>query len=336
MLQLGTRLGDYEILDILQTSRKEVIYKVRNLVAQRLEAMKVLPDNLQRDQESLERFFREIKLHARLLHPNIVTFYHAGPIDGITILTTELVEGVTLEEKLELGPIPLTQAVSYARQLLAALAHAHSHNILHREVTPENIIVLADGGIKLGGFGLAKSQGDISLTQVGTTLGPVHYMSPEQVKGRGDMDHRSDLYAAGVVVYEMVTGRKPFNAASDFEVMLAHVQKEAPPPASINRSLPTSLDLVLAKAMAKKPEDRYQSADEFSAALEEIIRSARAKEVQPSRPQAPLAEPMKPATIPPSLAAAARVSQRNDRIFTALLVLTLLVVIFWSLSIILK
>jgi eukaryotic-like serine/threonine-protein kinase len=341
MFQIGTRAGDYEILDVLQSSKKEVIYRVHNLAAQRIESMKVLPEQLRRDNETLERFFREIKLHARLLHPNIVAFYQAAQLNGIPVLTMEYVGGVTLAERLSQGAIPLPQAVEFIKQILAALSHAHSHNIIHREVTPEHVVITPDGMVKLGGFGLAKAKGDVSLTQVGTTLGPVSYMSPEQVKGRGDIDHRTDLYSAAVVFYEMVSGRRPYTGASDFDIMLAHVQRDAPPVASANRALPTSLEPLFAKAMSKKPDERFQSAEVFSQALDEMMQNARlAAPVQsPARKPAavvemPPPEP-KPATMPSSLTVA-RDSHRNDRICTTFLVVTILIVLFWSLSILVK
>ncbi len=336
MLKVGSRIGDYEILDVLQSSKKEVVYKVNNTVARRIEAMKVLSESSQKDMESLERFLREIRLHAKLQHPNIVSFYHATQLNGITVLTTEYVEGVTVAEKLEQGPIALPTAAGWLTQVLAALDHAHTNQILHREVTPEHIIILEDDSVKLGGFGLAKAKGDLSLTQVGTTLGAVAYMSPEQIKGRADIDFRTDIYSAGMVFWEMVTGRKPFQTTSDFEMMLAHVQREVPLIASVNRSLPTSLDLVIQRALAKNPTDRFPTAQSFAMALSDFRESSRvvAFEISESKPKiTPVAMP-KPVVAAAWPAAPAKSAQRNDQILTALLGLALVVIVFWTATLI--
>jgi serine/threonine protein kinase len=271
MLQCETRVGDYEILDILQTSRREVVYRVRNVAANRLEALKVLPASLERDVETTERFFREIKVLARLTHPNIVTFYHATRLGDQTVMTTELLEGVPLADKLEEGRLPLRKAVDIIEQVLAALGHAHSHGVVHREVTPENIWLLNNGSVKLGGFGLAKGTQDLTLTQEGTSLGSVAYMSPEQVKGVAQIDFRTDLYAVGCVLYEILTGRKPFTAKSDFDVMLAHVQRDPVPAYMINSEIPGGIQQALHKAMAKDPAERFSAALSFSSALEQAM-----------------------------------------------------------------
>jgi eukaryotic-like serine/threonine-protein kinase len=267
MFEPGTRVGDYEILDLLHSSRKERVYRVRNVVADRIEMLKILPDSLRGDREARERFYREIKLHARLSHPNLITFYHAAEIEGVTIMTTELVEGITLADKLTAGPMPVRKALDMMGQVLAGLAHAHRQNLVHREVTPENILILPDGQVKLGGFGLVKQRGDMSLTAVGTTLGCVDYMSPEQIKGVSELDARTDIYSAACVLYEVLSGRKPFEAKSQFDVMACHVQRDAVNLHTLNPALPKPVAHVIARAMAKQPEDRYASAETFSAAL---------------------------------------------------------------------
>lgn len=341
MLKVGSRIGDYEILDIIQSSKKEVVYKVNNTAAKRIETMKVLSESSQKDMESLERFMREIRLHAKLQHPNIVAFYNATQLNGVAVMTMEFVEGVTLEEKLGHGPIPLPKAVAWLTQVLAALEHAHTNQILHREVTPEHIIILPDDTVKLGGFGLAKAKGDLSLTQVGTTLGAVAYMSPEQVKGRADIDFRTDIYSAGLVFWETVAGRKPFQTASDFEMMLAHVQRDIPLIASVNRSLPAALDQVLQKALAKNPAERFPTAHSFAMALSDFRDGSRvvAYAVSDSKPKiTPIAPPPmpKPAVAAAGHVAAAKSAQRNDQILTALLGLALLVIVFWTVTLFVK
>src|SRR5437879_4658652 len=179
----GQTFGDYEVVDLIESSKNGVTYKVRNALLQRWEALRVLPRTLQDDQEKATRFLREAKVHARINHPNIVSFYHATQLAGQLVMTTELVEGTTLADRMELGPIPLPEALSYASQVLAALAHAHASGIVHRDITPSNIILTAGGGVKLTGFGLAKTITDPQLTQPGTVIGSLDYISPEQIRG---------------------------------------------------------------------------------------------------------------------------------------------------------
>src|SRR5207249_10654249 len=209
------------------------------------------------------------KVHARLSHPNIITFYNATEIDGQLVMTMELVEGTPLAWRLELGPIPYPQAIRYMRQVLAALGYAHSQSIVHRDVTPANILITPDNRIMLGGFGMAKASTDPNLTRTGTAIGVAQYMSPEQVKGVTALDGRSDIYSLGVVLYEAITGRLPFNASSEFEIMLAHVNEVPKAPSSINPEIPEELDEIILTALAKDPSQRFQTVDEFSNALAE-------------------------------------------------------------------
>lgn len=262
----GQTVGDYEFIDVLDSSKTGVAYKVRNVLAQRFELLKILPKSLQDDRERVERFLREIKVHARLVHPNIATFYNATQMDGQMVMTTELIEGVTLSERFELGPMAPADAVALLSQALSALQYAHEAGVIHREVTPTNIIVTPEGTIKLTGFGLAKSMNDPQLTQMGTVMGSLYYMSPEQVKG-SPSDARSDLYSLGVVLYEAVTGKVPFEATSQFDIMLAHVSSEPKPPSQLNPKLPPELDGIILKALAKEPNQRFQNAAAFRDAL---------------------------------------------------------------------
>src|SRR5260370_964170 len=221
--QVGKTIGQYEFIDVLDSSKNGVPYKVRNILADRCEALKVLPASLQNDQDSVSRFLREMHVHARMIHPNIVTFFSAFPLDGQFVITTELVEATTLAARLELGRMPLHEALDYICQVLDALSHAHSHGVIHRDITPANILITPAGVVKLAGFALAKSPDDPSLTQAGVVLGSLHYMSPEQVKGIREFDARSDIYSVGVVLYQVVTGRRPFGFESQFDIMAAHV-----------------------------------------------------------------------------------------------------------------
>lgn len=282
--ELGQTVGGYEFIDVLERSKAGVTYKVRNILLQRFEALKVLPPGWEEDQERAERFLREMKVHARLQHPNIVAFYSAGRLGDQMVMTTELVEGLTLEQMLETNPLAVADAVRYMGQALAALDRAHEQGIVHREITPAHMIITPDATLKLTGFGLAKAANAPQLTQVGTVMGSLQYISPEQVKGAPNIDGRADLYSLGVVFYQAVTGKLPFDSASQFDLMLAHVNKAPQPPIELCPGLPAAVNEIILKALAKEPLDRYQTAKEFREALEIV---------QP----APLPEP--PAAVVP-------------------------------------
>jgi len=277
--RLGETVGGYEFLEVLGTSEIDVAYKVRNHLSQRLEALKVLAHHASaEDREGVERFLREIKVHARLLHPNIVTFYTAAELEGQLVMTTELVEGITLTQRLkQMGPLQWCEVVSHLSQVLLALGYAHEQGIVHRNVTPDSIILTADATVKLSGFGLAKSLSSPSLTQAGSVIGALKYIPPEQIRGVGAVDARGDLYSAGVVLYEALTGQLPFDSSSQFQVMLDHVVAEAPPPSVVNPRVPAEFDSIVQKALSKDPNQRFQNADQFRIQLEAAGTSLRAK-----------------------------------------------------------
>ena len=264
---IGKTIGHYEFIDVLQSSKMGVTYKVRNTLANRFESLQVLPASLQNDQESVNRFLRQVHLRARMMHPNIVNFFNAAPLDGQFVMTTELVEAATVADRLEIGPMPIAEALYYICQVLDALSYAHGNGVVHRDITPSNILITAPGIVKVAGFSLAKATDDANLTQVGTVLGSLYYMSPEQVKGVREIDARSDIYSAGVVLYQMITGRRPFDFESQFEIMAAHVSQPPVPPMQCNGAISRELDYFILKALAKNPADRFQTADEFRAAL---------------------------------------------------------------------
>src|SRR5579872_3404829 len=166
--EIGKTVAGYEIVEVLGTSKTGVAYKVRNVFAQRFEVLKILPKSIQDDEEQNARFLREIKVHAQLLHPNIVTFYNAREIEGQLVMTTEFVPGVVLTEKLQAGPIAWRDAFRYAGDALSALEYAHANGIIHRGLSSSNLVITTDGIVRLGGFGLAKSISDPQLTAVGT------------------------------------------------------------------------------------------------------------------------------------------------------------------------
>ncbi|MBK5290243.1 MAG: serine/threonine protein kinase [Acidobacteriia bacterium] len=266
-LELGKTYGDYEIIDIENSSRAGVAYRVRNHRLERMELMRVLSATVEEDPEQEERFLRESNLLSRLKHPNIVEFYSAMLLAGHYVILTELVEGSTLDGRIELGPLPAEEALSFAVQALEALGHAHEAGIVHRDVRPANLIVTPDGKLKLTGFQLAKGSVDATLTQMGTSLGQVQYISPEQVRGVESPDARSDLYSFGVVLYEALTGKRPFESKSLFDIMMAHVNTAPATPRSLNQEIPEEVEAAILRAMAKNPADRYQNAAAFAEAL---------------------------------------------------------------------
>ncbi len=268
--ELGETYSGYKILDVNKRSRNGVEYRVQNTFTHRLEILRTLPDNAQGDPEQAERFLREVRVRARLVHPNIVTLFSAVELDGQFAMTTELVEGTTLGDRLKLGSMPWREAVDYFRQMLAAAGFAHEHNVIHRDINPDNIIIAPGETVKLTNFSLAKTVASPKLTQVGAVLGNLKYISPEQVKGIGEADVRSDLYSLGAVLYEMVSGRAPFDSQSQFELMAAHVNEMPQPPSSWNLRIPPALDAVILKSLAKDPAERYQTAREFAEALARV------------------------------------------------------------------
>jgi serine/threonine-protein kinase len=238
----------------------------------------------------VERFLREIKVHSRLSHPNIVAFYSAIELDNQLVMTSEFFDGITLERRLEVGPMPLEEAIACMSQVLAALSYAHEQGVMHREISPTNILLGPNGSVKLTGFGLAKSASDAQLTQAGTVMGWLEYMSPEQVKNPATVDARTDIYSAGAVLYEMVTGQIPFVCKTEFALMEAHVTKPAPPPIGLKPDLPPDLNQIILMTLAKNPDDRLQNATQFRDALERL--AGRAPAPPPERIwQAPPAPP---------------------------------------------
>src|SRR5262249_10407115 len=199
----------------------------------------------QNDQEQTERFLREMRVRAQLVHPNIVTLFSAFELEHQLVMTTELVDGITLAERLKDGPLAVPEAISLARQALSAIGFAHQQRVVHRNISPENIIITYEGVVKLNDFALAKSASSPKLTQVGAVLGNVKYIAPEQIKGVTEADGRSDLYSMGVVLYEIVSGRPPFDSRSQFELMAAHVGEAPAPPTTLNPDIPVALEAVI-------------------------------------------------------------------------------------------
>lgn len=266
---VGQRLGDYEILGTLGAGGMGKVYKVRNVITDRIEAMKVLLPSLAGQSDLADRFQREIKLLASLSHPNIAALRTALTLDDQLVMIMEYVDGVTLSACLQKGPIPYPEAINYVDQMLAALSYAHQKNIVHRDIKPSNMMLTPQGLVKLMDFGIARSGNDRGLTMTGATLGSLCYMSPEQVKSE-PVDARSDLYSVGVSLYEMVTGQLPFQAESSYSLMAAHLEQAPKPPITLRSDLPAALNAIILMALAKEPARRFQSADAFRNALKNV------------------------------------------------------------------
>jgi serine/threonine-protein kinase len=277
--EIGKVAHGYEFLEKIQSTGSGITYRVRNQIADRLETLKVLSREIQKDRERVERFMREVKIHARLTHPHIAAFYNAFEIDGEIVMTVETLEGQSLAELMSAGPIPLMQALDYSKQTLEALGYAHANGVMHRNITPVSLVVGPGGNLKVSEFELAKSETDPRLTLTGMIMGPMPYIAPEQIKGAQRIDGRADIYSFGMVLYEVLTGRKPFDSESQFEVMQAHVNQLPDPLTRLNTELPPEVDDVIFKAIAKDPADRYQTAAEFGYALDTLL-PARKEEAE--------------------------------------------------------
>lgn len=283
---VGQKIGGYEVIEVLGNSRIGICYKVRNLLGDRFEILRILPKDGQVDREQIERFLREIKVHARLSHPNIVAFHNAMELDGELVMTTESVDGISLAQRLEMGPVPLRETLHYAAQALAALSYAHDHGVVHREISPVNILLTMDGQVKLSGFGLAKSASDAQLTQTGTVMGWLEYMSPEQVQALPSLGASTDIYSLGAVMYEMLTGQPPFVCQSQFDLMLAHVKTLPRPPRVVKAEIPEEVSAIVLTALEKDPANRFPSAQQFRQALEMAL-APPAEKLRADEPPAP-------------------------------------------------
>jgi len=275
--ETNKRIGDYQVLNELGSGGMGRVYRVRNVVSDRIEAMKILLPDLAGRQDLAARFLREIKLMAALNHPNIAALRTAFTAENQLVMIMEYVEGTTLADRLEHGPIPASEALNYIGQVLSALSYAHRQHVIHRDIKPANIMLTPEGVVKLMDFGIARAGSERSLTVSGTTMGSLGYMSPEQVKGEAT-DARSDLYSVGVSLYEMVTGQRPFRGDSDFSLMTAHVRETPKPPVELQPGMPAALNEIILIAIAKDPAQRFQSADAFANALSNVGLAASAQQ----------------------------------------------------------
>ena len=251
-----------------------IVYKAKDVTLNRNVAVKVLRDEFTTDQEFIRRFETEAQSAARLTHPNIVSIYDVGVDNGIYYIVMELIQGKTLKEIIveEGGPLPWKWSINVAIQIASALDMAHKNNIIHRDIKPHNIIITEDGVAKVTDFGIAKAVSNSTITAFGTTIGSVHYLSPEHARG-GYTDAKSDIYSLGVVMYEMLTGRVPFDADTPVSVALKHMQEEPQEPIELNPNIPESINKIIMKALKKDPMERYQTSMELLKDLKQALKN---------------------------------------------------------------
>jgi len=295
-LSTGTRLGPYEILDAIGAGGMGEVYRARDTRLERIVAIKTLPAHLSCDPIRKQRFEREAKTISGLNHPHICVLYDVGSQDGVDYLVMECVEGETLAQRLEKGPLPLEQVLKYAPQIADALDKAHRAGIVHRDLKPGNIMLTA-AGAKLLDFGLAKAAAPFvsgatltaavpstPVTQEGTIVGTFQYMSPEQVEGK-ELDGRSDIFSLGAVLYEMLTGQKAFQGKSQLSVASALLEKDPEPITSLQPLTPPALDHAIRRCLAKDPEERWQTARDLMLELKWIAESGAQGALTPAMGQ---------------------------------------------------
>jgi hypothetical protein len=272
-LSVGQTFEDYEILGVLGTGGMGKVYRVRNKISDRVEAMKVLLSDLSVQPELVDRFTREIRIFGSLDHPNITELRTALRVDNQLIMIMELVEGSSLDSLMKQGRIPREKYIDYMSQALSALSYAHSKGVVHRDIKPANMMVTPTGNVKLMDFGIAKTVTDPQLTKTGFLVGSVYYVSPEQIEGK-DPDGRSDLYSLGITLYELATGKRPFDGNSDYQIISSHLKEHPPAPRLLDPSVPAELNDVIMLALEKDPAKRFQTADAFKNALSSLMAPA--------------------------------------------------------------
>ena len=276
----GARLGPYVIVAPIGAGGMGEVYKARDTKLDRDVALKVLPSHLAADPEALARFEREAKAVAALSHPNILAIHDFGNQGGTAYAVTELLEGETLRARLAGGSLPLKKTLQIATEIAQGVAAAHDKHIVHRDLKPENVFVATDGRVKILDFGLARhvaplvgdapdSPTELRRTDPGMVMGTVGYMSPEQVKGQS-ADERSDIFSLGCVLFEMATGRRPFQRDTVAETMTAILREDAPEVSRPDALVPAALEQLVRHCLEKRPEERFQSARDLAFALQSL------------------------------------------------------------------
>lgn len=284
-LMIGTRLGQYELVEELGKGGMATVYRAYHPTMERFVAVKVIHRAMAIDEAGLERFRQEAKLIATLEHPHLLPVYDYSASGDMPYIVMRYLEGSTLKDVIDANiRLPLSEIIFLMRQIASVVDYAHRRGVIHRDIKPSNIMIDHDGNAYLTDFGIARIVDQKGLTQTGFTVGTPGYMSPEQGLGRADIDSRTDIYALGVMVYEMATGEAPYHGETPMGVMMSHIQDPIPSATDVYPALPPDFDDVLEKSLAKEPQDRYATAGEFAAALSKLVASHEAAE-QPKRLQ---------------------------------------------------
>ena len=350
MPQVGAEFAGYRLEQLIGHGGMSIVYRAQHLRLERTVALKLLTPELSHDASFKERFTRESRLAASLDHPNVIPIYEAGEEDGVFYIAMRFVGGSTLKQVLDTeGPLPAPRAASVLSQVASALHAAHEEKgLVHRDVKPANILVVPghgpEGGdhVYLSDFGIAKQRAAGALTKTGMFVGTAEYAAPEQIEGR-DLDRRADVYALGCVLYETLTGAQTYEKDSEVALMYAHLLEPPPHVTHKRPDLPAEIDAVVAKAMAKSPDDRYATTPEFAVATRKALTGTETRRTQqseqarvpetiltpgaaaapPSEPPAPVAAP--PAPPPPAESDAARPPRKKWLVPVAIILLLLIV-----------
>ena len=270
MIKIGMIIGDrYEVLEKIGTGGMSDVYKAKDHKLNRLVAVKILKQEFSENENFVSKFRVEAQSTAGLMHPNIVNVYDVGDEDGVNYIVMELVDGITLKKYIEKkARLSVKEAVSIAIQVAMGLEAAHNNNIIHRDIKPQNIMISKDGKVKVTDFGIAKAATSNTITS--NVMGSVHYTSPEQARG-GYSDAKSDIYSLGITLFEMLTGRVPFNGDTTVAIAIKHIQEDLPSPADYNDDIPISVEKIVLKCCQKSPDRRYQSAAELITDLKKSL-----------------------------------------------------------------
>ena len=269
LLNVGEIIADYEVLGVLGQGGMGAVYRVRNVLSGREEALKMVLPEMAADPDTAERFLREIRVQASLQHPHIAAIRTAVRSGGNILMIMELIDGISVTAMLKNGPLRWDQAARILDDILSALTYAHAHGVVHRDIKPGNILVMKHGQSKLTDFGVARIETDDRITRTNLVIGSVHYMSPEQIQSH-PLDGRADLYSLGSTFYEMVTGRPPVSGANHYAILHSHLHETPVAPSELVK-LPRSISDCIMKALQKKPADRFQTAHEFQTALRDSL-----------------------------------------------------------------
>ena len=280
---IGETISHYKILEKLGEGGMGVVYKAEDTKLDRTVALKFLPPELTKDPEAKERFIHEAKAASAIEHENICNIHEIDETeDGHIFIAMACYDGDSLQEKIEKGPFNIEEAIDIGTQIAEGLHEAHEKGIVHRDIKSANIMITTKGQAKIMDFGLAKLRGQKKLTKDGTTVGTVAYMSPEQARGE-EVDHRTDIWSLGVVLYEMITGQRPFKGEYDQAVVYSILNEDPRPVTGLRTGVPMELEGIIAKALTKNPQARYQHIDELAVDLQRIKRESTIETLPSSR-----------------------------------------------------